>query len=251
MDLVEHRNRREEQERIGNLLSLLPSSTKSILDAGARDGYISMRLADNALSVTALDLVKPDIEHTNVLSVKGDITRMEFPDRHFDAVLCTEVLEHVTPKLLPTACRELQRVAKRHVLIGVPYKQDIRVSRTTCYTCGGKNPPWSHVNRFDKRKLARLFSDMTLQGVSFVGSHRSTTNALSTLLLDLAGNPFGTYDQEEPCIHCGAKLKPPPERTLPQRLCTRVATRLNEAQRLVKRPQPNWIHILFARTDRT
>ena len=37
---------------------------------------------------------------------------------------------------------------------------------------------------------------------------------LSTLLLDLAGNPFGTYDQEEPCIHCGAKLKPPPRRSI-------------------------------------
>jgi hypothetical protein len=45
MDLVEHRRRREEQERIGNLLSLLPGTTQSVLDAGARDGYISVRIS--------------------------------------------------------------------------------------------------------------------------------------------------------------------------------------------------------------
>jgi hypothetical protein len=204
-------------------------------------------MADNALKVTALDLVKPEIEHTNVLSVKGDITQLEFPDGHFDAVLCTEVLEHIPPALLNTACRELQRVAKKHVLIGVPYEQDTRVSRTTCYTCGETNPPWAHVNTFDKRTLARLFSGLTMESVSFVGSHRDCTNALSTLLLDLAGNPFGTYDQEEPCVHCGAKLKPPPPRSIPQRVMTRVATRLNQAQQYLNRPKPVWIHILFAR----
>jgi hypothetical protein len=249
MDLVEYRHRPEEQERIGNLLALLPNTTKSILDAGARDGYVSLRLAANSLSVTALDLEKPAIEHANVLAVKGDITKLEFPDRYFDAVLCAEVLEHVPKHSLVAACRELQRVAKRHVLIGVPYEQDIRIGRTTCYTCGRKNPPWSHVNSFNKQRLLTLFSAMTVEKISLIGRHRGCTNSLSVLLLDLAGNPFGTYDQEEPCVHCGAKLKTPPQRSLPQRALTRIATRLIQAQQLVKRPQPNWIHVLFTRNE--
>lgn len=249
MDLVEYRHRPEEQERVGSLLGLLPNDTKSILDAGARDGYISLKLAENDLSVTALDLVKPQIDHANVLSVKGDITHLEFPDHSFDTVLCTEVLEHIPPPHLYSACRELQRVAKHSVLIGVPYKQDIRIARTTCYSCGKKNPPWSHVNRFTKRRLAGLFNEMKIQDYAFIGSHRQCTNALSVLLLDLAGNPYGTYNQEEPCIHCGEKLKPPPERSVPQRAMTRIATRLNGAQQLIKRAQPNWIHVLFTRPN--
>ncbi len=250
MDLVEYRRRPEEQERIGNLLALLPDKTQSVLDAGARDGYISLQLAeDDTMTVTALDLEKPNIIHQNVLTVQGDITQLDFPDRSFDTVLCAEVLEHLSDRQLKTACRELQRVAKRHVLIGVPYKQDIRIARTTCYTCGGKNPPWAHISTFNRRRLTRLFDQMTIEELSFVGRHRDCTNALSVLLLDLAGNPYGTYDQDEPCIHCGVKLKVPPSRSLPQKALTRIATCLNQAQRLVKRPQPNWIHVLFARSS--
>jgi hypothetical protein len=246
MDLIGYRHRPEEQERIGNLIALLPNQIQSILDAGARDGYISLQLAANQLSVTALDLEKPEIDHKNVSNVKGDITCLEYPDGFFDAVLCAEVLEHLPERLLPRACAELKRVAKRHVLIGVPYRQDLRVARTTCYTCGAKNPPWSHINSFTKSRLIGLFDGMTVEQVAFVGQNRDCTNALSTWLLDLAGNPYGTYDQEEPCIRCGAKLLAPPERSLSQKVLTRIATRLNQAQRLLKRPQPSWIHVLFS-----
>jgi hypothetical protein len=29
------------------------------------------------------------------------------------------------------------------------------------------------------------------------------SEVVSTWLTDLAGNPWGVYDLEEPCIHCG------------------------------------------------
>ena len=35
--------------------------------------------------------------------------------------------------------------------------------------------------------------------------------------MDLAGNPYGTYGQEEPCIRCGQKLVKPQEFSLAQR----------------------------------
>jgi hypothetical protein len=88
---------------------------------------------------------------------------------------------------------------------------------------------------------------MEIENISLIGEHRNCTNALSTLLLDLAGNPYGTYEQDEPCIYCGARLTRPATRTLSQRALTRIATQLNQLQRLVKRPQANWIHILFTR----
>ena len=40
--------------------------------------------------------------------------------------------------------------------------------------------------------------------------------------MDLASNPYGIYSQEEPCIHCGAKLKPPPQRNLFQKVVTKL-----------------------------
>ena len=141
-----HRYASREQERIRNLIDLIPKGDASLLDAGARDGRLSVLLADHFESVTALDQKNPAVCHRKVISVQGDITSLKFPDNSFDSVMCTEVLEHIPERSLERACSELRRVAKKHLLIGVPYRQDLRVARTTCYLCGKKNPPWGHVN---------------------------------------------------------------------------------------------------------
>jgi len=90
--------------------------------------------------VTALDLEKPTISHDKIACVQGDIINLDFDDNTFDLVFCAEVLEHIPPHLLERATSELSRVSREFLLIGVPYKQDIRVGRTTCYSCGAKNP---------------------------------------------------------------------------------------------------------------
>ena len=117
----------------------------------------------------------------------------------------------------------LERVAKKHLILGVPYKQDIRVRRTTCYTCGKIQPPWGHLNRFDIKKLRRLFPKSTINKISFLGENYERTNFISAFLMDLAGNPDGTYNHEEQCIHCGAKLKKCPKRNVLQKILIRTA----------------------------
>lgn len=145
--------------------------------------------------------------------------------------------------MLEQACVEIMRVAKRAVVIGVPYKQDIRFGRTTCCHCGGMNPPWSHVNSFDEQRLCALFDALNLSKLSYVGATRDVTNAAAVALLDFAGNPYGTYDQEEACIHCGAHLLAPAHRTLAQKIATRVAFLINRLHRAVTPIRGNWIHM--------
>lgn len=129
MDLAAIRERVREQERIRSLIDLVPNKGESALDAGARDGYLSVALASHFDCVTALDLEKPTIRHEKVLSVKGDITSLDFQSNTFNLVLCAEVLEHIPSSLLGQACSELERVTGNFLIIGVPYKQDIRVGR--------------------------------------------------------------------------------------------------------------------------
>jgi hypothetical protein len=233
-----------------DLMRLAPLKGDSSLDVGARDGYLSKLLAERFDCVTALDLDKPVIDHPRVECVQGDITALLYPDASFDLVFCSEVLEHIPCQLLATACRELARVSKKYVLIGVPYKQDIRVGQTTCVTCGGINPPWGHVNSFDENQLAALFPGFATITQSFVGTSEAATNALSCWLTNLAGNPYGTYGQEEPCIHCNAKILPPGERRLWQKVATRLAFIGLHAQKPFVKPHGNWIHLLLARQSK-
>src|ERR1041385_1987742 len=130
-----------------------------------------------------------------VVTTAGDATKLSFADESFDCVFCAEVLEHIPD--VRQACRELARVAKYEVVVGVPYRQDIRIGRTTCRTCGKVNPPWGHLHSFDEHRLTRLFPGLRAVSQSIVGSNGEATNGISTMLMDLAGNPWGTYDQEE------------------------------------------------------
>ena len=249
MDLSAYRASAAEQQRTDDVLHLMPAAGTQALDIGARDGYFSLLMAERFDEVTALDLVEPEVNHPRVRCVEGNASDLPFSDATFDFVLCVEVLEHIPLSMLAEVCRELERVATRRLLIGVPYRQDLRVGRTTCYSCGGKNPPWGHVNSFDERRLAGLFSRCQVETVSFVGVNGAWTNGVSAALMDFAGNPYGTYEQEEPCIHCGQRLIAPPPRSVAQRLATRCAFWSRRITETLTPPRGNWLHMMLRRSN--
>lgn len=243
MDLTAYRASSSEKQRTEDLLRHFPDSGEVALDIGARDGHFSRLLADRFNTVIALDLSEPQISHPGVTCVAGNAVSLQFPDDSMDFVFCAEVLEHIPTSILAKVCQEIERVSRHRILIGVPYKQDIRSGRTTCQACGEVNPPWGHVNSFDEKRIAGLFPHCNIDSVSFVGSTSEQTNAISVILLDLAGNPYGTYEQEEPCIHCGAELSGPRQRNLGEKILTKVAIRIKEALNMFAKPRGNWIHV--------
>jgi SAM-dependent methyltransferase len=244
-DYTAYRSSPSEQARAEDLLQLVPRGRRSILDVGARDGYFSRRFADFFPEVTALDLTKPEFEYPGVVTMAGDATRLPFADNAFDCVFCAEVLEHIPA--VAAAARELARVARHEVIIGVPFQQDTRIGRVFCASCGRNSPPWGHVNEFDEKRLRELFSGLTVSKASFVGENREATNALSSWLMDLGGNPWGTYDQEEPCLHCGAKLVAPSARPIGKKVCSALAVRLNRVQNVFTKSHGNWIHLVLSK----
>ena len=243
-NLEQYRASETERARTADLLRILPKGQASVLEIGARDGHFSRLLTEHFRQVTALDLEKPGFEFPGVVTVAGDVTQLNFPDASFDCVFCTEVLEHIPD--LRQACVELMRVARRAIVIGVPYRQDTRIGRTTCPSCGRINPPWGHVNSFDENRLIKLFPGWRVASKSFVSVNRQRTNPLSTWLMDLGGNPWGTYDQDEHCS-CGARLTAPKHRSFVRRCCSAAAVYLNRMQSPLTRPHGNWIHIVFAK----
>jgi hypothetical protein len=250
MDLTAHRSSDRERARASDMMALVPEAGTAALDIGARDGFFSSLLAERYAQVVALDLERPAIAHARITCVQGDATALQFPDGAFDLVFCAEVLEHIPTPGLERACRELARVASVDLVIGVPYRQDIRLGRTTCRRCGKVSPPWGHVNRFDEHSLPRLFPSFTPVATSFVGTTRAHTNALSASLMDYAGNPFGSYAQLEACVHCGAAVQPPAQRNMAQRLATRTAHLLTRTQQTLVRPHANWLHMRLRKNMR-
>jgi SAM-dependent methyltransferase len=246
-DLTTYHERESERLRTSDLLALSSHASGSALDIGARDGHFAHLLADRFDRVTALDLTLPEVADPRIDCVAGDVTKLPFADDSFDLVVCAEVLEHIDPPLLRAASSELIRVTRGHLLIGVPYKQDTRVGRTTCIACGARNPPWGHLSTFDEVRLRELFGAMAVVRTSFVGVDDNATNFISSSLMDLAGNPYGTYGQDELCTACGNRLLQPPRRRFHQRILTRAAHWSLWLTKPFKPRHPTWIHLLLCK----
>jgi hypothetical protein len=106
------------------------------------------------------------------------------------------------------------------------------------------------VNEFDEARLRQLFSSLEVESIHFVGENRARTNALSTWLLDLVGNPWGTYYQDEACSGCDQRLAKPGPLPLWAKVPAKLAIVLNNIQARFNQPHGNWIHIVF-RVPRT
>src|SRR4029434_3049402 len=118
-------------------------------------------------------LVRPPIRHPRVESVAGDARALSYEDNSFDVVVCAEVLEHIDAHSLESACPEGARVARCAVVIGVPYRQDLRCGESKCGNCGKVNPPWGHISTFDERQIKALFYGLTGTRVCDVGLNRA------------------------------------------------------------------------------
>jgi len=248
MDAASYRQSDNEISRTQDLMRIVSGfveNAQTALDIGARDGHFSRLFTEYFSSVTALDLEKPEIPHDNIDCIKGDLTSLQMQDNSFDFVFCSEVLEHIPTEKLHVACGELARVTKRFLLVGVPFDQDIRLDQTTCLSCERTNPPWGHVNSFDTQRLYQLFSSLHVRETSFVGLAKSRTNFLSAWLMNLAMNPYGTYEQDERCIYCGNELRQPSNNTLINKLMRKSAVWLRNIQLTFSSPKPIWVHILF------
>lgn len=244
-DLRSYREHPREVERVSRLLKLVPEHGALALDVGARDGHLSMLLTQRFERVVALDLERPAVEHSRIECVQGDAAALPYPDNSFETVVCAEVLEHIPQRLLSKVCNEIVRVTSHCAVIGVPYLQDLRVACTTCRRCGTTNPPWGHVNSFDEPRLAALMKGLSPTAVDFVGRTRAATNGLSAGLLAFAGNPYGTYDQEEVCVNCQQALLPPLQRSLAQKAATKLAVWGMGVQSAFTPWRGNWVHMRF------
>lgn len=249
MSISEYRASEDEKTRTDAILGLTPTSGSKALDVGARDGHFSILLADRFQEVVALDLEEPSIHRTNVVCVKGNAEKLQFAAREFDFVLCAEVLEHIPMAALGTVCREIERVANQYIVIGVPFEQDTRIGQLSCRSCQRTNPPYGHINSFDQKKLTSLFRNCVVEKTVFVGKNSERTNRIAVWLLDFAGNPYGTYDQDEPCIYCGRKLQPPTPMSLPQKIASKIGQMLARFSSRVAWPKPRWIHVQLRKSD--
>lgn len=152
---------------------------KRVLNIGVGSGKFEELGLLRGLDIYSLDPSERTIESLKrrlSIGEKGRVgysQRIPFPDVFFDAVVMSEVLEHLSDGVLEKTIEEVHRVL---VLGGaflgtVPAREDLMEQVTVCPCCGNKFHRWGHLQTFDTSRvrdtLGPLFEFKTLKERSF------------------------------------------------------------------------------------
>ena len=138
---------------------------------------------------------------------EGSADRLPFDDRAFDAVTAFEVIEHLPFGVYEAALREMARVARRYVVIAVPYREQRVLVR--CPYCSTRFHPHYHLRSFDAGALRSLTDSLRLVRLDMHGHVRELVWPANRLYAARAArNGLPPYAV---CPGCGYRASSPPQ----------------------------------------
>ena len=178
--------RTSEYRRLTGLVGLLRLQPgEKLLDSGCGSGWLAALAQRAGARVWAMDIAPagvsaarerfPDAGFFQV----GDGYHLPFAAASFDALVLSEVVEHLED--IEAAFAEVRRVLRPggRVLVSVPYRETIL--QHLCIHCNQFTPANAHLHRFDEKKLADYLES---QGLAV-----EQVLLLTNKLLELAGFP--------------------------------------------------------------
>jgi SAM-dependent methyltransferase len=169
-----------------------PFLGRRILDAGAGDGSLlaALRALRPGAAVRGIDLAPkaPGV-------AAGDLTALEDADASYDAVLCSEVLEHLDPATGRLVLRELARVLAPggYLIVTTPFEERLEDATVSCPGCGLEFHRWGHQQRFGARDLGALLAEAGLAPVELMPLRLNRLAKLAWLPSGLLRGPLRAF----------------------------------------------------------
>lgn len=148
-------------ERAERTASLLPGDTASVLEVGCGGGIVTRALAARYPLVVGADLAAVAarlLSSIGIPAVQCEVGTLPFADRSFDAIVAAEVIEHLPSMYRSRTLAEIIRVAHRHILVTVPFREVLEQNQLRCADCGTVFHADGHIASFDEKVLRHLFA---------------------------------------------------------------------------------------------
>ena len=128
-----------------------------VLNVGVGSGALEVLAARKGVEIWALDPSLRAIENLERVLELGERARagysqdLPFPADHFDAVVMSEVLEHLDDEVREQSLIEVRRVLKEggRLLGTVPARERLEDSEVVCPSCEHHFHRWGHQSAFD------------------------------------------------------------------------------------------------------
>lgn len=142
------------------IIDFFPQDINTALDVGCGDGKLTEILgASKKCSIIGLDVSEEALSRCNFKTIQGDATNLPFKDGEFDVVLTTDMLEHLPHTIEKRVWDQLFRVAKKWVLVAVPFRENILDATAKCHHCGHQYHVNWHMRSYDWPELISRCSD--------------------------------------------------------------------------------------------
>lgn len=193
------------REKVRVFGQMIPDSVESIVDVGCGDGAITDALAQHR-RVVGVDSSRAALAHVRTESVLADAAALPFEDRSFDLALSSQMLEHLDDDTYAAALAELMRVARDHVLVSVPYHEDLGMRIIRCPHCGLRQHVWGHLRRFTAESLARDLPGFDAVDVRIFGDIQDPAwpRPMLWAIHRVFNGWYGTTGQHPMCARCHA-----------------------------------------------
>ncbi len=167
--------------RLEYLVQVIARSVKTpqprVLNIGVGSGHFEQTALAQGWEVHTLDPDAVAIERLIGSGVRGHVGYIEqtsLEAEQFDAVVASEVLEHLRDDQRAAGLQEIARVLKAGglLLCTVPYNENLRASDVVCPCCGTLFHRWGHQASFTlerlRDELAPIFVVRELRRTAFV-----------------------------------------------------------------------------------
>lgn len=136
---------------------LSPIDNKTILEVGSGGGHAIEHIKREKCAYVPLDIPLINLQGIKskgpkkIYPVSGDAYKLPFKDNCFNAVIISEVLEHLQNPAF--VLEEISRVILNDglILVSVPYKE--KISYQICVHCNQPTPTHAHFHSFDENSI--------------------------------------------------------------------------------------------------
>lgn len=229
-----------EWSRVMDTVGMIPEGVKSIVDVGCGDGLLTNQLNDRYDDVLGVDISREALQHVKGRKMAVGMDRLPLPDQSFDLVICTEVIEHLPYHIYEKSIHELQRVAKKNLLVTVPNEEFLRDRFVKCPVCDCTYHRYRHLRSFGLEGLKNLFPQFEYVDHRYMGGLTVRPYRWDTILRQNLGDHWNISDHCV-CPQCGYTGSSPLQRGV-------ISCLLSMLRRILpKKRSPHWLAVIYRR----
>lgn len=158
------------KRRIEMTCNLVPPDVNTLADVGCGNGvflhYVSQKRPE--IESIGVDRSQAALKFVKVNKKEANIDQLPFDNKSFDCVTCLEVIEHLPVDIYEQGLDEIARIAKKTLIISVPFDEVLEDSYNRCPSCKTIFNRFFHLRSFSKQKMESLMSERGFRCVETV-----------------------------------------------------------------------------------